>query len=76
MISFRQALFWDVNPKNIDPHKNALYVIERILDLGNDDEVRWVRKFYDVSLIKQVVNNPRRLMPRTKKLWTIMLQNN
>lgn len=75
-MKFRQELFWDTNPKKIDTTKNALYIIERILDLGHDDEVAWVRKFYDKSLIKKVVENPRRLMPRTKNLWTLMLQNN
>jgi len=39
-MKFRQALFWDTNPNKIDAQKNAQYVIERILDLGNDREVR------------------------------------
>ena len=75
-MKFRQALFWDLNPEKIDAERNAEYIIERILDLGHDDEVRWVRKFYDISLIKKVVDNPRRLRSDTKKLWTLMLQNN
>ena len=75
-MKFRQALFWDTNPNKIDTKKNALYIIERILDLGNDKEVAWMRKFYDTSLIEEVVENPRRLMPRTKNLWKLLLQNN
>jgi len=74
-MKFRQALFWDVNPENIDVDKNAEYVIERILDFGNDSEVRWVRKFYDPSIIKKVVENPRRLRRKTRNLWTLLLQN-
>ena len=34
-MEFQQSLFWDVNPKNIDPQKNAQYVIERVFDFGN-----------------------------------------
>ncbi|MEI8174782.1 MAG: hypothetical protein WCG28_02420 [bacterium] len=74
-MKFRQALFWDTDPNKIDTEKNAEYIIERILDLGHDDEVAWVKKFYDKSLIKKVIENPRRLMPETKTLWTLMLQN-
>lgn len=74
-MKFRQELFWDTDPKNIDPHINAEYIIERILDLGNDKEVAWVRRFYDKSLIQKVVSNPRRLMPRTKNLWTLLLNH-
>jgi len=75
-MKFRQSLFWDTNPDKIDTKKNALYIIERVLDLGNDEEVRWVRKFYDIAEIKKVVENPRRLMPETKNLWRLLLQNN
>ncbi|OHA21459.1 MAG: hypothetical protein A2849_03300 [Candidatus Taylorbacteria bacterium RIFCSPHIGHO2_01_FULL_51_15] len=75
-MEFRQELFWDVNPENIDVEKNALYVIERVLDFGRDKEVRWVWDFYDKSLIQEVVDNPRRLRSRTKNLWRLMLQNN
>jgi len=74
-MEFRQELFWDTNPEKIDTEKNALYIIERILDFGNDKEVAWVRRFYDKSIIKQVVENPRRLMPETKTLWNLILQN-
>ncbi|MFH1564807.1 MAG: hypothetical protein ABIC82_03080 [bacterium] len=33
-MKFRQALFWDTNPKNIDVKKNAQYIIERVADLA------------------------------------------
>lgn len=74
-IKFRQALFWDTNPKNIDPKKNARYVIERILDLGNDKEVRWLWNFYDKELLKKTVRKSRCLRPRTKNLWQTILKN-
>ena len=73
-MKFRQALFWDTDPDKMDTKKNAEYIIERILDLGNDEEVAWVRRFYDTALIKKVVENPRRLRPRTKNLWRLLLQ--
>ena len=74
-MRFRQELFWDTDPKTIDKKKNAEYIIERVLDFGKDEEVRWLRKFYKKSLIKKVVLNPRRLRPRTKNLWMLLLQN-
>jgi len=74
-MRFRQSLFWDVNPKNIDTKKNAQYIIERILDFGNDKEVKWLWKFYDKSILKKVVSKSRCLMPQTKSLWLLMLKN-
>ncbi|MFH1838102.1 MAG: hypothetical protein ABH808_01225 [Candidatus Kuenenbacteria bacterium] len=75
-MKFRPALFWDVNPKNIDTKKNAQYIIERVLDFGNDKEVKWLYYFYNKSLLKKVVLNSRCLRPDTKNLWTLILTNN
>jgi len=74
IMKFRQALFWDVDPKKIDVEKNAQYVIERVFDFGNDKEVAWLWNFYDKSLLKKVVEKSRCLRPRTKSLWTLMLK--
>ena len=74
-MKFRQTLFWDTNPKKIDTKKNAQYVIERILDFGNDKEVRWLYNFYDKSLLKKVVSKSRSLMSETRNLWMLLLEN-
>ncbi|MFA4831271.1 MAG: hypothetical protein WC618_03820 [Patescibacteria group bacterium] len=74
-IKFRQSLFWDVNPKNIDVKKNAPYIIERVLDFGNDKEIKWLWNFYDKNLFKKVVRKSRNLMPQTKSLWSLMLRD-
>lgn len=74
-MEFRQELFWDTDPKRIDVKKNALYIIERVLDFGNDKEVSWVYHNYDRSQLKEVVNNPRRLRPESKKLWKLILKD-
>jgi len=74
-MKFRQTLFWDTNPNKIDTQKNAQYIIERILDFGNDKEVKWLWNFYDKKLIKKIVSNSRCLMPETKNLWQLMLKN-
>lgn len=73
-MKFRQTLFWDVDPKSIDTKKNAKYVIERILDFGNDKEVKWLYNFYGKTLIKNVVAKSRSLRPKTKNLWKLLLK--
>lgn len=74
-MTFRQSLFWDTDPSTIDTEKNAQYIIERILDFGRDDEVRWLWNFYDKALLKKVVDKSRCLRPKSKKLWNLMLQD-
>ncbi|MEK9130496.1 MAG: hypothetical protein AAB429_00055 [Patescibacteria group bacterium] len=72
-MKFRQTLFWDVNPKNIDPQKNAQYIIERIADFGNDKEARWALDYYDKKLLRNVIKKSRCVRPDTKALWNILL---
>lgn len=73
-MKLRQTLFWDTDPKKIDVKKNAQYIIERIADFGNDKEARWALDFYNKALLKKVIAKSRCLRPRTKTLWTLLLQ--
>ena len=70
----RPSLFWDVDPKTVNYKKHAVYIIERILDFGNDREVKWMWHAYPRNLISEIVNKSRVLRPRTKTLWKAILQ--
>lgn len=73
-MRFRPTLFWDVDPKTIDPKKHARYVIERILDFGNDREVRWMWHAYPHQVIRNVVQTSRVLHPQTRALWNLLIK--
>ncbi|MEI6511610.1 MAG: hypothetical protein WCO25_06290 [Candidatus Uhrbacteria bacterium] len=66
----RASLFWDTDPKKIDFKKNARYVIERVLDFGNDREIKWLVHHYEPATIKKVLREPRvAIHPRALGLW-------
>lgn len=69
IIKFRQELFWDVDPKKIDPKKHATYIIERILDFGNDKEAQWAYHYYSHQLINKIAKKSRVLSAITRPLW-------
>ncbi|MDP2838164.1 MAG: hypothetical protein Q8O53_02705 [Candidatus Moranbacteria bacterium] len=74
-ISFRQSLFWDTDSKKIDVEKNARYIIERVLDFGNDEEIRWLFRHYRRALLQEVLNGSRSgLHKKSKALWSLVLQ--
>ncbi len=74
-IPFRQSLFWDVDPKKLDPKKHARYIIERVLDFGEPKEVGWVFRKYPKEEIKKVMNLPRSQVHRkSKALWSLLLK--
>lgn len=65
----RPSLFWDVDPKTVDPKKHARYVIERIVDFGTDREARWLYQSYPRLFIRDVVRNSRVVHPLSRALW-------
>ncbi|MFA5995111.1 MAG: hypothetical protein WCW27_03580 [Patescibacteria group bacterium] len=65
----RKTLFWDVDPKTINPKKHARYVIERIMDFGTDKEARWMWQTYSHTLLVDVAKQSRSLRDKTRLLW-------
>lgn len=73
-MNFRQSLFWDVDPKNLNIKKHAIYIIERIMEFGKDSEIRWLWSTYKPSQLKAVASHSRALNPKTKTLWKLLLR--
>ncbi|OGZ08627.1 MAG: hypothetical protein A3C93_01275 [Candidatus Lloydbacteria bacterium RIFCSPHIGHO2_02_FULL_54_17] len=73
-IKFRQSLFWDVNPKTIDLKKHAPYLVERVVELGNDREANWLYHYYPHPLLRRIVKNSRALHPSSRALWNELLK--
>lgn len=71
---FRPSLFWDVDPKTIDPKRHARYIIERVLEFGTDEEVRWMWNHYSHEKIRDTIERSRGVLhEKTKALWSLML---
>ena len=70
-MTFRQELFWDVDPKTIDKKKNAQYIIQRILEMGKPEEVKWLLENYDKRTIKKTLMERRGFSNRTINFWAL-----
>lgn len=74
-MQFRKSLFWDTDPNKLDLQKHSKYIIERIMDFGNDNDVRWMRRYYPKSTLARVVKTSKVLQSNSKTLWTLLTQN-
>lgn len=74
-MKFRQSLFWERDSNTIDTFKDSRYIIERILERGKDEEVKWLYDFYRPFFIKAVVSISDSLSPKTENLWTLLLRD-
>lgn len=67
-----RSFFWEIDADSIDPHKYGDYVIGRILELGNDAAVAWMRSTFTEEQIKKVVRQDRHLSPKSATFWALM----
>ncbi|MBT9130964.1 MAG: hypothetical protein DDT42_01166 [candidate division WS2 bacterium] len=73
MISSKiRKYFWDVNIRELDASKHSNYIIERLLELGDREAVKWLKKTYSEDTIIEVVNNSRNLSPKSRNYWEII----
>ncbi len=71
-----RSLFWDTSLANINIKKNARYIIERVLELGDMEALNWMQKVYTVQAILEVLTVSRVISEKSKNFWEIWFENN
>ena len=66
---FCSNLFWDA--EDIDIERHAAYIISRVLDYGNEKDLKILREIYPDKKLIEVVKKRRGLMPRTARFWSV-----
>jgi hypothetical protein len=67
-----RPLFWDVDPDTFDPTRYARYTIGRVLELGDEKAVAWLRTTFPEAQIKEAVRDERRLSRRSANFWALV----
>lgn len=70
--SFR-SYFWDIKFEELEVEKSSFFIIKRVLDRGNTNDVRWVLKTYGKDTIKNVILTTRDLSRPTGNFWADFL---
>jgi hypothetical protein len=66
--------FWDVDPEKLDLERHKTFIIERILELGDEAAVRWLFAAYPRPDIILVLRAARALSPKSHGFWTLVLE--
>ncbi len=62
-------LFWDTDLSTLDLEKQKTFVIERVLNMGDEGALKWVWQKYGRQTIYNTVINSRRLTLKTARCW-------
>lgn len=63
------SYFWDTNFELLDLSKDAKYIIKRVLDRGNTNDIYWLVKNYDKNVIAETVLQTRDMAKKTANFW-------
>ena len=47
-------LFWDVDQNGLDPDKHGIFIVKRILEKGDIDDIGWAMKSYGREFVVDV----------------------
>lgn len=67
-----RLFFWDVNTADFDPHAYPRYTMLRLLEVGDEQAVSWLRAEFTREQIEEVVRTERRLSPRSANFWALV----
>src|SRR5271165_6821252 len=67
-----RALFWDTNLDSFTPEAFPDYTILRVLELGDDAAVTWLRQTFPESEIRRVLSTERRLTAKSANFWALV----
>jgi hypothetical protein len=61
---FNKRIFWDVNFEALDYDKKPAFVIERVFERGDVDDIRQCRRYYGDERVTDVLLNAKYLPER------------
>lgn len=69
---FLNKYFWDVDFKKLDAGEYPYFVIERILEYGDEQAVKWMMGNFKKPEIKRALMKKRGISPRSANYWALI----
>lgn len=66
--------FWDVDFNSLDLQQHKKFILERILELGDDAAVKWMFENFSKNDIQHVLEHSRQISQKSRNYWNLILQ--
>lgn len=67
-----RPFFWDVNADTFDPLSYPEYTLGRLLELGDEQAVAWMRQNFSEAQIRNAIRTDRKLSRRSANFWALV----
>jgi len=71
-----KSYFWDVNLEDLNSKQHSRFIIERILEYGDQEAVKWVQENYERERIEEVIKNSHKLSRKSANYWALVYNLN
>ena len=68
-----QKYFWDVDLAQLDKVDHADFIIKRVLEHGNTEDIFWLKTTYPLARFRQVLKKYRDISRKTGLFWAALL---
>lgn len=72
---FPARLFWDTDPRQLSRSRHAKYIVERILEFGDTEAIRWLARHYPVKKILELLRVSRTISEKSRLFWEIWFED-
>lgn len=66
-------LFWDVDQQKLHPEKHKQFIIERTLEKGREENIKWLFQNYQEAVVKEALKQSTNITRKTAWLWSKIL---
>lgn len=63
------SCFWDCDPRAVDLRTHRRFVVERVMEYGDDEAIRWLLRTYTGEELSDTLRQSRNLSPKTATCW-------
>lgn len=70
----KRKYFWDTDLKRKDVKKYPNFIIERILEYGDEKALKWLNRHFEKRALINVLNTSRRLSEKSRLYWRLILK--
>ena len=71
-ISLRKTLFWDVDYKDLDYLKNTSFIIERVLNYGDEKDYQEIKEVSGLLKFKKIAKEINYINKKNINFWSII----
>ena len=68
-----KRFFWDVDFEKLDTTKDRKFVIERLLEMGDEDATKWLFSVYSKDGIAEVLKSSTKISSKSANYWGLIL---